>query len=107
MVNGVNIPAGARLQFNRPLGFEYTVGTGFDGGRVLFSANGGAFTSARSMVSGGAPYNGNMTGFWNPLINNTGFVRDSFGYTATQLDLSSLAGQNVRFGFEIGTDIGG
>src|SRR5688572_16941400 len=46
MVTGVNIPAGARLQFNHSWGFENTVGTAFDGGRVLFSANGGAFTSA-------------------------------------------------------------
>ena len=31
-------------------------------------------------------------------------MRDSYGYTASQLNLGSLAGQSVRFRFRLGTD---
>jgi bacillolysin len=32
------------------------------------------------------------------------FVRDSYGYTASQVNLSSLAGGSFSYGFGIGTD---
>ena len=31
-------------------------------------------------------------------------MSESFGYTSTQIDLTSLAGQSVRFRFRMGTD---
>src|SRR5262249_26909001 len=42
-----------------------------------------------------------------PLANPGGkdvFDRESWGYTATQLDLASLAGQSIRFRFRAGTE---
>ena len=39
----------------------------------------------------------------NPIGTRAGFVRSSFGYTGTRLNLASLAGQAVRFRFRVGT----
>jgi bacillolysin len=40
----------------------------------------------------------------NPLVGRQAFVAESNGYISTRVNLSSLAGQNVRFRFRIGTD---
>jgi hypothetical protein len=40
----------------------------------------------------------------NPLTGRQGFVGESNGYISTRVNLSSLAGQSVRFRFRIGTD---
>jgi hypothetical protein len=64
-----------------------------------------SWSDAGGLISAGAAYGGTIdTCCLNPLGGRPAFVRDSFGYTATQLDLASLAGQNARFRFRIGTD---
>jgi bacillolysin len=100
------VPAGARLQFNHSYGFESNATTNFDGGTFEYSTNGGAnWVQAGDLITAGAGYGGTISpDYGNPLGNLSGFVRDSWGYTASQLDLSSLAGQNVQFRFRIGTD---
>jgi hypothetical protein len=40
----------------------------------------------------------------NPIEGRSAFVGESYGYVTTQLNLASLAGQSVRFGFRLGTD---
>jgi hypothetical protein len=103
----VAIPAGgARMQFNHAYGFENGGATAYDGGVIEYSSNGGAaWFDAGALITGGAAYGGTLsTSFQNPLGGRNAFVRDTFGYTATQLDLSSLAGQSVRFRFRIGSD---
>jgi hypothetical protein len=99
MTSSVGIPAGARLQFNHAYGFES------DGGVIEYSTDGGGnWLDAGSLISGGATYGGAIPAAGgNPLAGRSGFVGDSFGYTASQLDLASLAGQNVRFRFRMGT----
>jgi bacillolysin len=53
----------------------------------------------------GAQYNGKLsTTDNNPLAGRRAFTGRSFGYTASRLNLSPLAGRNVRFRFRIGTD---
>ena len=94
------LPANARLQFNHSFDFEAS----FDGGVIEYSTNGGAsWIDAGSLIRAGANYNRTLDS-GNPLGGRQAFSAPSFGYTATQLNLSSLAGQNVRFRFRIGTD---
>jgi hypothetical protein len=99
----IAIPAsGARLQFSHSFEFE----PNFDGGVIEYSTNGGtSWTDAGSLIVAGAQYNTTLsTRFGNPLGGRQAFSLPSFGYTATQLNLTSLTGQNVRFRFRIGTD---
>lgn len=107
MTLNVAIPAGdARMQFNHSYGFETGLSVNYDGGVLEYSTNGGAsWTDASSLITAGAPYGGTLsTSDSNPLAGRSAFVGDSYGYTATQLNLTSLAGQNVRFRFRLGTD---
>jgi Zn-dependent metalloprotease len=108
MTNGVGLPPGARLQFRHSYGFENAGATNFDGGVLEYSADGGPWTDAGSLIVAGAAYGGVITPptieSHNPLAGRAAFVRESYGYTATQLDLASLAGKSVRFRFRIGTD---
>ncbi|MGH8507259.1 MAG: M4 family metallopeptidase [Gammaproteobacteria bacterium] len=103
----VPIPAGgARMQFSHVWEFEEFFSTFFDGAVVEFSTNGGAsWNDAGSLIIAGAPYNGTLSSCCgNPLGGRAAFVGESFGYTATQLNLTSLAGQNARFRFRFGAD---
>jgi len=108
LTTDVAVPAGGRMQFNHAFSFEASSsGTSFyDGGVVEYSVNGGSsWSDASSLFSAGLGYGGALSSsFGNPLGGRQAFVKTSFGYTATQLDLSSLAGSSVRFRFRIGTD---
>ncbi|HQZ15224.1 MAG TPA: Calx-beta domain-containing protein, partial [Vicinamibacteria bacterium] len=77
------------------------------GGIVEYSTNGGAsWSNASALLTAGASYGGTLSSSYsNPLAGNMAFVKDSFGYTASQYSLSSLSGQSsVRFRFRMGTD---
>jgi Zn-dependent metalloprotease len=105
MTQNVTLPAGAYLHFNHAYDFEYIGSTYYDGGVIEYSVNGGVWTDAGSLIT----YNG-YTGTLdasNPLGARSAFVGDSWGYISTRLDLHTLAGQNVRFRFRIGTDSSG
>jgi Zn-dependent metalloprotease len=107
MTFNVGIPAGdVRMQFNHAYGFESSASTHYDGGVVEYSTNNGtSWSDAGALMTAGALYGGTLSLFdENPLAGRSAFVDDSYGYTATQLNLSSLAGQNVRFRFRLGTD---
>ncbi|HMH52589.1 MAG TPA: M4 family metallopeptidase [Candidatus Acidoferrum sp.] len=107
MTSSVAIPAGgARLQFNHAYGFENGATANYDGGVIEYSTNGGAsWSDAGSLITAGATYGGTISSsFSNLLGGRSAFVKHSFGYTASQLNLTSLAGQNVRFRFRMGTD---
>ena len=111
MALDVTIPAaGAFLQFAHSFGFEnyseFEPHEFYDGGVIEYSTNGGAgWTDAGALISAGTAYVSTIDdSFGNPLGGRLGFVGDSWGYTRTQFDLASLAGQSVRFRFRIGTD---
>lgn len=106
MTRNVVLPAGARLQFDHSYNFEQDGATFYDGGVAEYSTNGGmTWTDAGSLISAGAAYGGVIdSGFGNPLAGRRAFVADSLGYAASQLNLGSLAGQNARFRFRMGTD---
>jgi hypothetical protein len=104
----VALPADARLQFNHAYGFDNVPGQALwlDGGVLEYSTNGGgAWADASGLITAGATYGGILqSSFGNPLGGRAAFVGESWGYTATQLGLGSLAGQNFQVRFRIGTD---
>jgi Zn-dependent metalloprotease len=104
-------PAGARLQFAHSYGFETYFGKDYDGGQVQVTTDGGAtWTDAGSLIVAGQPYTGIIQGGQNtnPLAGQSGFIKDSFGYTASQLDLANLgAGSELGIRFLVGTDVAG
>ncbi len=104
MANSVVIPSNAKMQFNHFWDFEPP---NWDGGVVEYSLNGGtSWVDALALYSAGSNYSGSIaSGYGNPIANRTAYVGTSRGYTGTQLNLASLAGQNnVKFRFRMGTD---
>jgi Zn-dependent metalloprotease len=106
MRNSVTVPSGGRMYFDHAHGFETGEGIDYDGGVIEYSTDGGAhWTDAGSLIEAGDDYGGTIfTGAANPLSGRPAFVGDSTGYGSTRLNLSSLAGKQVRFRFRIGTD---
>jgi Zn-dependent metalloprotease len=101
MTNDVALPAGSTpfLHFKHGFGFE----DGFDGGVLEYSTNnGGSWADAAALFTTNG-YNGTV-GTSNPLPQTSVFTAESNGYISTRANLASLAGQNVRFRFRIGTD---
>ena len=109
MRRDIPIPSGRSvlLQFNHAYSFEAssTSGIGFDGGVVEYSTNGGAsWIDAGSLFTHNG-YNQTLsTDYDNPLKGRKAFSGASRGYISSRLDITPLAGQNVRFRFRIGTD---
>jgi Zn-dependent metalloprotease len=107
MMSNITIPVtGATLRFNHAFAFETYLSQPYDGGFILFSTNSGTDWQVADCSScDGFAYNGTLAeGTLNTMAGETGFAGDSYGYTASQLDLSPLAGQDVRFGFRVSTD---
>jgi bacillolysin len=77
----------------------------FDGGRVEYSRNGGAWQSAAPLFDFGG-YVHTVTGYNQDKAAYTfrGFGGDSHGYRSARLSLTSLAGSTVRFRFRLTTD---
>jgi len=107
MTNSIALPPNSRLQFNHAYFFDNLSISNFDGGVIEYSTdNGSTWSDAGSLISAGTFYGGTISNCCdNPLRGRAAFVKDSFDYRATQLNLASLAGQSVRFRFRIGTDI--
>lgn len=105
MTTSKMLPENAFMFFSHSYGFENEGDTNFwDGGVIEYSTNGGtSWIDAGSLITAGASYGGVLNSA-NPLGTRSAFVSDSFGYTASKLDLSSLTGQSVRFRFRMGTD---
>ena len=108
MAKSFALPSRARLQFNHGYAFEVDWSSAYDGGVIEFSEDGGVtWRDAGNLIIAGDRYDPNApidswTG--NSLAGRLAFVGSSFGYTASQLDLTSLAGKSVRFRFRVGTD---
>jgi hypothetical protein len=106
MTKSIAVPGGGRMHFDHAHGFETGEGKEFDGGVIEYSTdNGVTWTDAGSLIEAGDDYGGTIfVGADNPLSGRPAFVGDSSGYGSTRLNLSSLAGKQVRFRFRIGTD---
>jgi hypothetical protein len=105
---GVALPAGSKyyLHFKHAYAFEYYNSIYYDGGRLEYSANNGAWTDAKSLFSAGANYKGTIssTNSTNALKGKQAFVGDSHGYVSSRYSLQSLAGQTVKFRWRFATD---
>ncbi len=123
MRTGFTVPSGTSyLRFTHAFGFEtniFDVGfplENFDGGVVEYSANGGAWKDAGSLMAGaknnGYGFNTGLsrggttiaTDHGNPLAGRSAFTWQSQGYVTSRATLSSLAGKKVKFRFRIGAD---
>jgi hypothetical protein len=115
MSSGVLLPAGAYMSFNHAYDFErgglidwygnYLGTYYFDGGVLEYNINGGAWWyDAKDLITVNGYKNKIYSQYGNPLGGRKGFTGSSHGYISSKLNLSSLAGSNVRFRFRIGTD---
>lgn len=106
MTKNVLLPANSRMQFDHAFDFEVFSSQPVDGGVVEYSTdNGITWQDAGSLMTAGVLYNGVISNISNnPLVGRSGFTADSFGYRSTQLNLSALSGQNIRFRFRMGSD---
>ncbi len=109
LTKNTTLPSGSApfLRFNHAYHFEFDNAGFYDGGVIEYSTDsGGTWVDAGSLITDN-DYNGAIfSGLDNPLKGRQAFVGISNGYISSRLDLSSLAGQNVRFRFRIGTDSG-
>jgi hypothetical protein len=105
MTTGVTVPAGGLMHFMHAFGFDAEEGELYDGGVIEYSVDGGgSWQDAGEMIVAGATYTGPIEADSNPLDGRMAFSGESGGYASSRLDLSSLAGEDVRFRFRIGTD---
>jgi bacillolysin len=106
MASGIVVPYGTTsyLHFNHAYGFESFGATAYDGGVLEYSTNGGSTWLDAGPLFTHNGYDGSITGATNPLVGRQAFVRESHGYFSSRLNLTSLAGQTVRFRFRIATD---
>ena len=96
----IAVPAGAYLHFAHAYGFE---DPDFDGGILQYSTNNGSSWNDAGTLFEVNGYDGLLSS-GNPLGSRSAFISDSHGYISSRLNLSSLAGQNVRFRWRIATD---
>ncbi|MEK6799281.1 MAG: carboxypeptidase regulatory-like domain-containing protein [Planctomycetota bacterium] len=95
---------GGRISFRN----NYATESGYDGGVLEISLNGGAFadilTAGGSFIAGG--YNRTLsTGFSNPLPGRQAWSGSSGGYITTEVNLpAAAAGQNVQLRWRFGSD---
>ena len=102
MTSSVTVPSNGFLHFAHAYGFENPA---YDGGVVEYTINGGAswFDAGGLFDSGG--YTGTIvSGSGNLLGGRAAFIGDSHGFVASRLNLSSLAGQSVRFRWRMSID---
>jgi len=97
----VLLPANAYLRFTHAYGFETP---NYDGGVLEYSINGGASWSDAGTLFNYNGYDVGTIASGNPLAGRPAFLAASHGYISSRLNLASLAGQNVRFRWRMGTD---
>ncbi|MHC4498272.1 MAG: M4 family metallopeptidase, partial [Planctomycetota bacterium] len=109
MTFDVSLPAGSPPYMHFKHAYEFETGAeDYDGGVVEYSIDGGSNWNDAGPLFINNGYNGTLSSnYLNPLGGRQAFVNLSNGYISSRLDLSSLAGQDVRFRFRIGTDESG
>jgi bacillolysin len=104
----IAVPSGTTsyLRFDHSFEMDYDSGHFYDGGVVEYSVNGGStWFDAVALTGTINGYNGALdSSFGNPLAGRQAFSGPSPGYQSTRINLSSLAGNNVRLRFRLGSD---
>lgn len=93
------LPANAKLRFAHYVASE----SGFDGGVLEYAVGGGAWTDAGSLIVAGG-YNATISTSYSSPIGGRSAWAGSLGWVDTELDLASLAGQDVAFRWRFATD---
>ena len=103
MNSDVVLPESAYLRFAHAYWFEWP---DYDGGVLEYSTNGGVnWTDAGSLFDDGRSYPGAIFSGWdNPLAGQAAFVGETNGWLSSRYNLSSLAGQSVRFRWRMALD---
>jgi bacillolysin len=102
LANDVLVPSNGFLHFAHAYGFETP---NFDGGVLEYSTNGGTSWTDAGPLFDANGYNGTINPTrGNPLGGRTAFVGVSHGYISSRVNLSSLAGQTVKFRWRMGLD---
>jgi bacillolysin len=113
MLTGFYVPPGGTLVFDHSYDFEAyynTSGTAmtsaYDGGIVEYSVNSGVtWVDAKPLfVTNGYNSTLSVAKNTNILAGRTAFSGLSNGYISSKLNLSSLAGKNIRIRFRVTTD---
>ena len=99
---GIVIPPNAFLHFAHAYGFQTP---NFDGGVVEYSSDGGTTWNDAGPLFDFNGYSGTLAGgSGNPLAGRPAFVGASHGYMSSRVNLSSLAGQTLRFRWRMALD---
>jgi Zn-dependent metalloprotease len=114
MANGISLPAGSTpfLYFKHAYVFDYDSSGYYDGAVLEYSKdNGSTWIDAQTLYSAGKNYAGTIAippagyeSYGSVLQGRYGFVGDSHGYVSSRYDLTSLAGQTVKFRWRFSTD---
>ena len=107
MSQAVSLPSGkSYLRFAHAYDFTTSAYTNraFHAGVVEYSIDGGTWRDTGELFSDNG-YDGVVfLGSGNPLADRHAFVGQSHGYRSSRADLSTLAGDSVRFRFRAATD---
>ncbi len=96
----VNLPAESTLTFMHWINSEL----GFDGGVLEYSTDGSTWLDAGDLITIGG-YNGAISvGFSSTLEGREAWTGDLAGFTLVEVDLSSLAGEDLLMRWRFGTD---
>ena len=112
MSNFVTLPGAATpayLYFNHFFDFEVnnTGLSAYDGGVLEYSLNGSTWVDASGLSKAGQDYTLPISATsGNPLGGRQAFAGTSHGAVTSRYNLSSLAGQSVKFRWRTGTDTG-
>jgi len=94
------LPADAELRFSQ----RYDTETGWDGGVLEYSAEGGPFVDAGALIVTGGYLSSINGSAGSALAGRNAWTGLSDGWTAVVVDLSSLAGRSVRFRWRFASD---
>jgi hypothetical protein len=100
MNEDIVLPHEAFLHFSH----AYALERYYDGGVVEYSTDGGATWSDGLALFDSGGYDSIVAANANPLGGRRAFSGDSHGYRSARMNLSALAGQNVRFRWRLGLD---
>jgi uncharacterized repeat protein (TIGR01451 family) len=99
------VPTGSTLSFWHRHAFESAGATGFDGGVVEISIDGGAIWEDLGPAMTQNGYNRTLSTNWgNPLGGRQAFSGSSNGWIQTVVDLDAYAGESALVRFRVGSD---
>ncbi len=94
------LPDNARMIFQHRINSE----SGYDGGVLEYSTDGATWLDAGALIVRGGYTNTISSSYSSPLGGREAWSGDSGGWQEVEVDLSTLAGSDVRFRWRFATD---